>query len=73
MTMAIQKIDDSFAQSPQIQPDDVRLIAEAGYKGMETCCFARRRGQLPESAGNCSGRDRRTGASLFSIYDFKNL
>jgi uncharacterized protein (TIGR01244 family) len=32
--MAIQKIDDNFAQSPQIQPDDVRLIAEAGYKGI---------------------------------------
>jgi uncharacterized protein (TIGR01244 family) len=32
--MAIQKIDDQFAQSPQLQPDDVRLIAEAGYKGI---------------------------------------
>src|SRR5215217_6391769 len=32
--MTIRKIDDSFAQSPQIQPDDVRLIAEAGYKGI---------------------------------------
>lgn len=32
--MAIQKIDDQFAQSPQIHPDDVRLIAEAGYKGI---------------------------------------
>ena len=32
--MAINKIDDQFAQSPQIQPDDVRLIAEAGYKGI---------------------------------------
>lgn len=32
--MAIQKIDDTFSQSPQIQPDDVRLIAEAGYKGI---------------------------------------
>lgn len=32
--MAIQKIDANFAQSPQIQPDDVKLIAEAGYKGI---------------------------------------
>lgn len=32
--MAINKIDNEFAQSPQIQPDDVRLIAEAGYKGI---------------------------------------
>lgn len=32
--MNINKIDDQFAQSPQIQPDDVRLIAEAGYKGI---------------------------------------
>lgn len=32
--MTIRKIDDSFAQSPQIQPDDVRLIAEAGYRGI---------------------------------------
>ena len=32
--MAIHKIDDLFAQSPQIQPDEVRLIAEAGYKGL---------------------------------------
>jgi uncharacterized protein (TIGR01244 family) len=32
--MNIRKIDDRFAQSPQIQPDDVRLIAEAGYKGI---------------------------------------
>jgi len=32
--MAIKKIDDQFAQSPQIQPDDVRLMAEAGYKGI---------------------------------------
>ena len=32
--MTIRKIDDSFSQSPQIQPDDIRLIAEAGYKGI---------------------------------------
>lgn len=32
--MNIHKIDDQFSQSPQIQPDDVRLIAEAGYKGI---------------------------------------
>lgn len=32
--MNINKIDDQFAQSPQIQPDDVRLIAEAGYKSI---------------------------------------
>lgn len=32
--MTINKIDDQFAQSPQIGPDDVRLIAEAGYKGV---------------------------------------
>lgn len=32
--MTINKIDDQFAQSPQIRPDDVRLIAEAGYKGV---------------------------------------
>lgn len=32
--MNINKIDDQFAQSPQIRPDDVRLIAEAGYKGI---------------------------------------
>lgn len=32
--MAINKIDDLFAQSPQLQPDDVRLIAEAGYKAI---------------------------------------
>jgi uncharacterized protein (TIGR01244 family) len=32
--MNISKIDDQFAQSPQIQPDEVRLIAEAGYKGI---------------------------------------
>lgn len=32
--MTIRKIDDQFAQSPQIQPDDVRLIAEAGYRGI---------------------------------------
>ncbi|MDB5623191.1 MAG: Sulfide-quinone reductase [Devosia sp.] len=32
--MAIHKIDDQFAQSPQLQPDDIRLIAEAGYKGI---------------------------------------
>jgi len=32
--VTIQKIDDQFAQSAQIQPDDVRLIAEAGYKGI---------------------------------------
>lgn len=32
--MAIRKVDDNFAQCPQIQPDDVRLIAEAGYKGI---------------------------------------
>jgi uncharacterized protein (TIGR01244 family) len=32
--MAIQKIDDQFSQSPQLQPDDVRLIAEAGFKGI---------------------------------------
>ena len=32
--MAINKIDDQFAQSPQLQPDDIRLIAEAGYKGI---------------------------------------
>jgi uncharacterized protein (TIGR01244 family) len=32
--MAIHKIDDQFAQSPQILADDVRLIAEAGYKGI---------------------------------------
>jgi uncharacterized protein (TIGR01244 family) len=32
--MAIQKIDDQFTQSPQIQPDDVRQIAEAGYKAI---------------------------------------
>ena len=32
--MPIQRIDDNFAQSPQIQPDDIRQIAEAGYKGI---------------------------------------
>ncbi len=32
--MTINKIDDKFAQSPQIQPDELRLIAEAGYKGL---------------------------------------
>jgi len=32
--MNINTIDDHFAQSPQIQPDDIRLIAEAGYKGI---------------------------------------
>lgn len=32
--MAIQKIDDQFSQSPQIQPADIRRIAEAGYKGI---------------------------------------
>lgn len=32
--MAINKIDDRFAQSPQLQPDDIRLVAEAGYKGI---------------------------------------
>ena len=32
--MSINKIDDQFAQSPQLQPDDVRLIAEAGYKAI---------------------------------------
>lgn len=32
--MAIEKIDDHFAQSPQIRPEDVRDIAEAGYKGI---------------------------------------
>lgn len=32
--MNINKIDDHFAQSPQIQPDDVKQIAEAGYKGI---------------------------------------
>jgi uncharacterized protein (TIGR01244 family) len=32
--MTIKKIDDKFAQSPQIQPDELRLIAEAGYKGL---------------------------------------
>lgn len=32
--MNINKIDDQFAQSPQIRPDDIRLIAEAGYKGI---------------------------------------
>ncbi len=30
--MTINKIDDQFAQSAQIQPDDVRAIAEAGYR-----------------------------------------
>lgn len=32
--MNIKKIDDHFSQSPQIQSDDVRLIAEAGYKAI---------------------------------------
>ncbi|PXA99493.1 TIGR01244 family phosphatase [Nostoc sp. 3335mG] len=32
--MAIKRIDENFAQSPQIQPDDVRTLAEAGYKGI---------------------------------------
>lgn len=32
--MAIHKIDEHFAQSPQIKPHDIRLIAEAGYKGI---------------------------------------
>ncbi|KKB75871.1 hypothetical protein VW35_19105 [Devosia soli] len=32
--MAIKKIDENFAQSPQIQPEEVRAIAEAGYKGI---------------------------------------
>jgi TIGR01244 family protein len=32
--MAIHQVDDHFAQSPQIRPDDVRLIAEAGYKAI---------------------------------------
>ncbi len=32
--MTIQKIDENFAQSPQIQPDDLQLIAEAGYKSI---------------------------------------
>ncbi len=32
--MTIRKVDDHFAQSPQIQPDDIKLIAEAGYTGI---------------------------------------
>jgi uncharacterized protein (TIGR01244 family) len=32
--MPINQIDDRFAQSPQLQRDDVRLVAEAGYKGI---------------------------------------
>ncbi len=32
--MAINKIDDTFSQSPQIQPADVKSIAEAGFKGI---------------------------------------
>ncbi|MBD8065042.1 TIGR01244 family phosphatase [Devosia sp. PTR5] len=32
--MNIKKIDDRFAQSPQIQPEDMKAIAEAGYKGI---------------------------------------
>lgn len=30
--MAITKIDEHFSQSPQIRPDEIRQIAEAGYK-----------------------------------------
>lgn len=32
--MPINKVDDHFAQSSQIAPEDVRLIAEAGYKAI---------------------------------------
>ena len=32
--MAIRKINDQFAQSPQIRPEDVKAIAEAGYKAV---------------------------------------
>ncbi len=32
--MVIQEIDDNFARSAQLQPEDVRRIAEAGYKGI---------------------------------------
>jgi uncharacterized protein (TIGR01244 family) len=34
MTMTIRKINDHFAQSPQIRPDDVKTIADAGYKAI---------------------------------------
>jgi TIGR01244 family protein len=32
--MTIHKVDDNFAQCPQIQPDDVRRIAEAGFRAI---------------------------------------
>jgi uncharacterized protein (TIGR01244 family) len=32
--MTINKVDDRFAQSPQIQPEDIAAIAAAGYKGI---------------------------------------
>ena len=32
--MAIQKIDENFAQSPQIRPEEVAGIAAAGYRGI---------------------------------------
>jgi uncharacterized protein (TIGR01244 family) len=32
--MTIQKIDDYFAVSPQIQTGDVKRLAEAGFKGI---------------------------------------
>ncbi len=32
--MTINKVDDRFAQSPQIQPEDIQSIAAAGYKGI---------------------------------------
>jgi uncharacterized protein (TIGR01244 family) len=30
----IQKINDTFSQSPQILPDEIRLIADAGFKAI---------------------------------------
>lgn len=32
--MTINKVDHLFAQSPQIQPEDIAAIAAAGYKGI---------------------------------------
>lgn len=32
--MAIQKIDKTFSQSPQIRVEDIREIADAGFKGI---------------------------------------
>ena len=32
--MAMQKIDETFSQSPQIRIKDIREIADAGFKGI---------------------------------------